>query len=104
LPRALVAGVLAVTAIHLGLNTPLYPLAPIAFIAASIVLLVGSFIKLPNVSVVNSAITLLGLKNARRPWCPMRRRPRNLPRQRDSLIIRAIAPLASVDIDQLNSK
>lgn len=37
-------------------RVPLYPLLPLAFLAASLVLLAGSFIELPQVSLINAAI------------------------------------------------
>ena len=40
-------------------RVPLYPLVPLACIAGSLVLLVGSFIELPNVSLVNLSIIAL---------------------------------------------
>lgn len=40
-------------------RVPLFPLVPIAFVAASAVLLVGSFVELPNVSLVNAATIAL---------------------------------------------
>ncbi len=42
-------------------RVPLYPLVPLACVAGSLVLLVGSFIELPNVSLVNLAIIALSL-------------------------------------------
>jgi APA family basic amino acid/polyamine antiporter len=40
-------------------RVPLYPLVPLACIAGSLVLLIGSFIELPNVSLVNLSIIVL---------------------------------------------
>ena len=40
-------------------RVPLYPLVPLACIAGSLVVLIGSFIELPNVSIINLSIILL---------------------------------------------